>query len=75
MKIKIGKKGLINEGDMKGWYIRVDDDYKNTGGFLIFYNSSPDMSSGMSYDDWVENESSLKDFFEESSWTINWTEE
>jgi hypothetical protein len=35
MKIKIGEKGLINEGDMKGWYIRVDDDYKNTGGFLI----------------------------------------
>ncbi len=28
MKIKIGEKGLINEGDIKGWYIRVDDDYK-----------------------------------------------
>ena len=75
MKIKIGKKGLINQGDMKGWYIRVDDDCKNTGFFLIISNSSPDMLSGVGYDDWVENEASLKDFFEESSWTINWTED
>ena len=59
MKIKIGEKGVINEGDMKGWYIRVDDDYKNTGEFLIIYNSSPDMSSGVGYDDWVEKEASL----------------
>ena len=75
MKIKIGEKGLINEGDMKGWYIRVDDDYKNTGEFLIIYNSSPDMSSGLGYDNWGENEASLKDFFEEISWTINWAED
>ena len=75
MKIKIGEKGLINEGDMKGWYIRVDDDYKNTCGFLIIQNSSPDMSSGVGYDNWVENKASLKEFFEQNSWTINWAED
>ena len=75
MKIKIGEKGLINKGDMKGWYTRVDDDYKNTGGFLIIYNLSSDMSSGVGYDNWVENEASLKELFEENSWTINWAED
>lgn len=75
MDIKIGTKGLINEGDMKGWYVRIDEDYKNTGGFLIIYSSSPDMSSGIGYDDWVENEVSLKEFFKESSWKIDWTKD
>ena len=72
MKILIGKTGLINEGDMKGWYVRIDDDDENTGGFLIIYNSSPDMLSGLGYDDWVENKSSLQDFFEAGSLKIDW---
>ncbi len=74
MNMKIGKVGLIEEGDMKGWYIRVDDDTINTGGFLILYNSYPDMLSSSGYDEWVENKESLKDFFEESSWNIKWLE-
>jgi hypothetical protein len=74
MNIEIGKVGLIDEGDMKGWYIRVDDDTINTGGFLILYNSCPNMSSSSGYDDWVENRESLKYFFAESSWNIKWLE-
>jgi hypothetical protein len=74
MNIEIEKVGLISEGDMKGWYIRVDDDAINTGGFLILYNSCPNMSSSSGYDDWVENKKSLKDFFAESSWNIKWLE-
>ena len=74
MNIEIGKVGLIDEGDMKGWYIRVDDDTINTGGFLILYNLCPDMSSSSGYDGWVENKEYLKDFFEESSWNIKWLE-
>ena len=70
MNIEIGKVALIDEGDMKGWYMRVDDDTVNTGGFLILYNSCPDMLSGSGYDDWVENKESLKDFFEESFWSL-----
>jgi hypothetical protein len=72
MEIEIGKKGLIIEGDTKGWYVRVDDDSDNTGGFLILTNPDPDMSSIVSHDNWVENEESLRSFFLESSWIIEW---
>ena len=75
MKIELGKIGIINEGDMKCWYVRIDHDLNNTDGFLILYNLSPDMSSGSGYDDWVENEESLKDFFKESYWNIHWYED
>ena len=75
MKIELGKIGIINEGDMKGWYVKIDHDLNNTDDFLILYNLSPDMFSGSGYDDWVENEESLKDFFKESSWNIHWYED
>ncbi len=72
MDIKIDKIGIITEGEMKGWYIRIDNDSENTGGFLIIYNPSPDMSSNSGYDAWVENEECLKKFFLESSWVVDW---
>ncbi|WP_309745452.1 hypothetical protein [Chamaesiphon sp. OTE_20_metabat_361] len=75
MSLVIGKKGLITNGDMQGWYLRIDDDYQNTGGFLIIYNSSSNLLSGVGYDDWVENKAALQDFFEESCWTIDWNED
>jgi hypothetical protein len=72
MEVEIGKKGLIIEGDKKGWYVRVDEDSDNTGGFLILTNPEPDMSSTIGHDNWVENEESLRSFFLESSWTVEW---
>jgi hypothetical protein len=33
--IKIGITGKILEGRHKGWYIYVEDDFENTGGYLI----------------------------------------
>jgi hypothetical protein len=68
----INKIGVIIEGEMKGWYIRIDNDSKNTGGFLIIYNPSPDMSSNSGYDDWVENEECLRELFLESLWAVEW---
>jgi hypothetical protein len=72
MNIEFDKIGIIAEGEMKGWYIKIDNDSKNTGGFLIIYNPSPDMSSNSGYDDWVENEECLKKFFLESSLVVDW---
>jgi hypothetical protein len=71
MNIEFDRIGIIVEGERKGWYIKIDNDSKNTGGFLIIYNSSPDMSSNSGYDDWAENEECLKKFFLENSWVVD----
>lgn len=69
--IRIGVTGLITAGDNAGWQVRIEDDMRNTGGFLVLL--SPDFqSSPEGADDWVESESALSSYFEESSWVVKW---
>ena len=69
--IRIGVTGLITAGDNAGWQVGIEDDMRNTGGFLVLL--SPDFqSSPEGADDWVESESALSSYFEESSWVVKW---
>ncbi|MDO9160955.1 MAG: hypothetical protein Q8N35_08055 [Methylococcaceae bacterium] len=70
MEIKIGIVGEIVAGDETGSFIKVVDDIENTGGFLILTSSTPEMIDG--FDNWVENEKSLSQYFIESGWVIRW---
>jgi len=70
MEIKIGIVGKIVAGDEAGSFVKVLDDTDKTGGFLILTSSTPEMKDG--FDSWVENESSLKQYFVESNWVIRW---
>jgi hypothetical protein len=70
MEIKIGIVGEIVAGDETGSFIKVVDDIENTGGFLILTSSAPEMIDG--FDNWVENEKSLSQYFIESGWVIRW---
>lgn len=70
--IKIGKVGKIDSGDDAGSFIKVIDDAKQTGGFIILLSKSEKLENVFDY--WVENEQSLKVFFEESNWLISWRE-
>jgi len=70
MEIKIGKVGEIVAGDEVGSFVKVIDDTDKTGGFLILTSSTPEMKDG--FDNWVENESSLRQYFIESNWVIRW---
>jgi hypothetical protein len=72
-KIEIGPVGKIVEGDDAGYYVKIVDDEQNTGGFLVITSDSPDFSTG--YDDWVENRSALEEYFVESGWRIEWSDE
>lgn len=72
--MKIGMKGKIIEGDYKGWYVLVQDDNDNTGGYLILLSDNINFKGGQGYDDWVDSEQSLKRYFEESKWIIEWNE-
>jgi hypothetical protein len=68
--IRIGKKGRITKGTSAGWFVLVDDDSENTGGFLILTAKDIDFEDG--FDNWVENMSSLEQYFQEAGWEIEW---
>lgn len=70
MEIKIGIVGEIVAGEETGSFIKVVDETKKSGGFLILTSSSFDMTDG--FDNWVENEKSLGQCFTESGWVIRW---
>jgi hypothetical protein len=72
MEIKIGINGLIEEGNDKGWYVRIEDDSMNTGGYLILIFDSLILRPANGFDYWVDNWKSLELFFKESGWTIKW---
>ncbi|WP_335094818.1 hypothetical protein [Nostoc sp.] len=63
--IPIGKIGNILSGEYLGWYILVEDDTKNTGGYYIYISKSRSFNSSLSegYDDWLESESFLPEYF------------
>lgn len=72
MGIPIGVVGEIVSGEQQGFFVKVLDDSEFTGGFLIINSASTsDMKDG--FDDWVEDEGSLCQYFSEAGWKINWS--
>jgi hypothetical protein len=68
---KIGKKGRIKTGEHAGFFVRIQDDSQNTGGYLILiWKDTPSVGS----DFWVEKLTDLDQFFNESGWDIEWLE-
>ncbi|HLJ88954.1 MAG TPA: hypothetical protein VKZ53_19195 [Candidatus Angelobacter sp.] len=68
---KVGKKGRIKTGKYAGFFVRIEDDSENTGGYLILTWQG---ASSMGYDNWVENLPDLDQFFHDSGWDIEWLE-
>jgi hypothetical protein len=68
---KIGKKGRIRSGKDAGFFVRIQDDSQNTGGYLILiWQDVPSVG----YDYWVENLADLEQFMSEAGWDIEWLE-
>jgi hypothetical protein len=70
-EIKINNLGKIIQGDNKGWFIKIIDDRKISGGFLILISPNKDFLEE-AYDNWVLNYEELKNHFIESKWIIQW---
>jgi hypothetical protein len=73
--IEIGSCGQILEGEPKDWYIFIQDDTENTGGYLLLFSASLDKSDSKGYDVWVENLQDIKTCFKEKKWKIHWLDE
>jgi hypothetical protein len=70
MDIQLDRVGLIVSGDECGSYVKIVDDSANTGGYLIFTSSQPDMKTG--FDDWVQSYDALLQYVAEAKWKIAW---
>jgi hypothetical protein len=74
--IKIGVTGKILQGRHKGWFIYVEDDFKNTGGYLILvFNDLNRFNSSEGYDRWAEDKNILLEMFNSAQWKIQWLED
>jgi hypothetical protein len=67
--IPINVLGKIISGNDAGMFVTVEvsDD---AGGFLIFTSHGKDTKSG--FDSWVLDENSLRKYFQECRWEIDW---
>ena len=68
MDIPIDKIGFIESGSQAGFFIKViHDTPSRDGGYYILTNRNKEY-----YDNWVVDYESLKGFFSEVDWIINW---
>jgi hypothetical protein len=75
MDIKIGVTGEILTGRHQGWFIQVEDDRENTGGYYILvFNNADEKKSSEGYDRWAEDLPTLYEMFKEARWQIKWIE-
>jgi hypothetical protein len=76
LDIRIGRTGTIVGGDLRGRgrFVKIEDDSKNTGGFLILTSEDREFRGGHVFDDWVENKADLEGYFRESGWLVEWAE-
>ena len=66
---KIGLVGSITSGNNAGYSVRIENDAKQTGGFLILGWSQDRLNA---FDYWVEKMADLEGFFDESGWEVEW---
>ena len=73
MTIPIETTGVILAGAQTGWFVRVRDDSQSTGGFLVVVGKNLDSNGKVEgYDDWVQDEAALEQYWKECRWLIEW---
>lgn len=74
--MQVGVTGKILEGRHKGWFIFIQDDAENTGGYLILvFNNINRFLSFEGFDRWAENQETLQEMFDSAQWKIQWLED
>lgn len=70
--VKIATYGQILEGALKDWYVFVQDDAENTGGYLILLSISLDLANPQGFDIWAENFQDVCEIFKEKNLKVHW---
>jgi len=73
-EILYGIDGRVLNSNHSVHVVRVEDDRRKSGGFFVYerWVGSTGPNSDGEYDSWVQDEASLKQFFAESGWSMNW---
>lgn len=74
MVIKIDSVGDVLNSARVGHKIRVVDDSTASGGFIIYewWDDSGGPNAQGAFDAWVPNADSLRRFFTEAGWSVEW---
>ena len=69
--IEVGSKAKIVSGKNTGWYIWIQDDTENTGGYLVVQSPSIEFT-GNGYDNWFATIDKIEKHFELNKWIVEW---
>lgn len=69
--IPYNKIGLVESGDMSGFYVKILPDPDDTGGYYILYSMDFSDRSAECYDEWRLNELEIENYF--NNVTVNWS--
>lgn len=67
----IGKKGIIKGGTTDGWFILIQDDSENTGGYLLLQSPNENFI-GEGYDNWFLSLDEVNQHLELNKLNISW---
>lgn len=71
--IKVGPIGRIVSGEEQGRYVRIQELPDQPVSYLILTAADRDFREAGG-DAWVEDEASLRQYFDESRWIVQWEE-
>jgi hypothetical protein len=72
--IKPEKLGRLLEGKYKHYFIKISDDSKISGGYLLsLYKTLPQNNSDL--DEWFDNYEELEKYFKDNSLEVEWLED
>jgi len=69
--IRVGSKAKIVSGKDTGWYVWIQDDTENTGGYLVVQSPSIEFTDN-GYDNWFETIDDIEKHFEFNKWIVEW---
>jgi len=69
--VKVDAKARIVSGKYTGWFIWVQDDRPDSGGYLVIQSSDIEFR-GDGFDNWFISIEEVEKFFVNNNWRLEW---